>query len=252
MSRIHGGATSVSTAVIEAPEREPRISPPVLLFAPDRAMAAQARSGRVLWIFLFAWTCSILLGAALAYRVDARSATLKKLEQSGQLATMSERQIADETRSGERVSQVTSIAKGVVGVPLQLGLGCLSLLALSWFLQGRLKGSAVAPVATAALLPGALADLIDAVSAYRHALIPPDGVPLGPRTLSHIAAALGRPWSGPWAKLGEAFDLYSLWSAVLLGFGLAAAATLPKKRAVVGTLVAWLCFRLLTRVAAGG
>src|SRR5688500_16417779 len=119
MSRIHGGATSVSTAVIEAPEREPRISPPVLLFAPDRAMAAQARSGRVLWIFLFAWTCSILLGAALAYRVDARSATLKKLEQSGQLATMSERQIADETRSGERVSQVTSIAKGVVGVPLQ-------------------------------------------------------------------------------------------------------------------------------------
>jgi hypothetical protein len=45
--------------------------------------------------------------------------------------------------------------------------------------------------------------------------------------------------------------LFSLWSAVLLGFGVAAAGNVPKRRALVGTLVAWCCVRLLTKVAAG-
>ena len=143
-------------------------SPLALLVAPDRAMDRQARVGRARRFFLFAWLCSLLLGAALAYRVDARSSTLRKLEKSGQLQTMSDRQVADETHNAERVAKVVSVAKGVVGVPLQLGSACVALLALTWVLRGRVKGSAVVPVAAATLLPGAIANLLDAVSA-RHA-----------------------------------------------------------------------------------
>ncbi len=227
-------------------------SPFVLLFAPDRGMERQARVGRARWFFLFAWLCSVLLGAAMAYRVDARSSTLRKLEMSGQLQTMSDRQLADETRSAERVFQVGSIAKGVVGAPVQLGLGCLSLLALVWFFRGRIKGSAVVPVAATTLLPGAIANLMDAVTAFRHTTLPPDGVPLGPRSLSAALVLLGRPLQLPWVKFGNALDFFSLWAAVMLGFGVASVGQVPRRTAVVGTVVAWICFRLLTNVAIKG
>jgi hypothetical protein len=53
-------------------------------------------------------------------------------------------------------------------------------------------------------------------------------------------------------KLLSAFDVFSFWSALLIGFGLAAAAQLPRRRALTGTLAAWLCVRLVTHVAMGG
>jgi hypothetical protein len=238
--------------VFEASASEERPSPLAVLFAPDRGMQRQARVGRILWFFLFAWLCSILLGAALAYRVDAKSSTLKELEKSGQLPTMSDRQVADETRKAESVAQVVSVAKGVVATPVQLGLTCLALVALCWFFRGRVKGSAVGPVAAATLLPSGIADLVDAVSAFRHAALPPQGIPLAPRSLSAILSAFGHAPTGPWLKLGNALDFFSLWTALLLAFGLTAAGRVPKNRAIVGTLVAWACFRLLTTVAIGG
>jgi hypothetical protein len=227
-------------------------SPLALLFAPDRAMERQARVGRARWFFLVAWLCSILLGAAMAYRVDARSSTLRKLEMSGQLKTMSDRQIADDTRSAERVSQVTNIAKGVVGAPAQLGLTCVSLLALGWFFRGRVKGSAVVPVAAATLLPGAIANTIDAVSAFRHTMLPPEGAPLAPRSLSALLLLLDRPLVDPWLKFGNALDFFSLWTAVMVGYGVAAVGQVPRRNALIGTLTAWVCYRLLTNVATGG
>jgi hypothetical protein len=233
-------------------EAEAGPSPFALLFAPDRGMDRQARVGRTGRLFLFAWLCALLLGAALAYRVDARSETLRKLEMSGQLQTMSDRQVADETHGAERVAEVLSIAKGVVSVPVQLGTTSLALVALVWFLRGRIKGSAVVPVAAATLLPGAIAALLDAVIAFRHEAIPPDGVPLTPRTLAAILPLLGHPLDGPWLKLAGALDFFSLWAALMLAFGVAAVGQLPRKSALTGTLVAWVCYQLLTQVATKG
>ncbi|APR78284.1 Hypothetical protein A7982_03631 [Minicystis rosea] len=227
-------------------------SPLAILFAPDRAMHEQARVGRVRGYLLFAWSTAILLGAALAARVDAVSSTLQKLEMSGQLQSMSDRQIADDTRSAERIFQVGSIAKSIVGVPLGLGIACVTLVLLSWFFRGKLKGNAVAPIAAATMLPGALADLLDAVSAFQHASLSPESIALSPRSLSAVLAVAGRPLMDPWIKLGNAFDFFSLWTAVLMGYGLAAAAQVPKRTAVIGTLCAWVCYRLLTHVATGG
>ncbi|MFT3770969.1 MAG: hypothetical protein QM820_36595 [Minicystis sp.] len=246
----------VSELTLEA-ERAPAAtdgppSPAALLFAPDRAMERQARVGRARFYLLFAWVADILLGVAQAMRVDAASSTLRKLEMSGQLQSMSDRQIADDTHSAERIFQVGSIAKGVVGAPFSLGLACLAIVFLAWFLRGRIKGGAVAAVAAATMLPGALATLLDAASAFRHAALPPEGVPLSPRTLTAFLALAGRPLMDPWAKLGNALDIFSLWAAIMMGFGIAAAAQIPKGRAITGTLVAWVCYRLLTQVAMGG
>lgn len=235
-----------------APKDERPPSPFAILFAPDRSLDRQARIGRARWLFLFAWVSSILLAAAVAFRVDAAASTLRKLDMSGQLKSMSDRQLADEIHSAARIVQVATIAKGIVGIPVQLGLACLAVLALAWFFKGRIKGSAVAPVAAATLLPGALANLLDAASAYQHATLPPEGAPLSPRSLSAVLALLERPLMDPWVKFGTALDFFSLWSAVIMGFGVAAAAGVPKRTAVFGTLVAWVCYQLLVHVATGG
>lgn len=227
-------------------------APFAVLFAPDRGMDRQAKVGRARWFFLFAWLCSILLAAVMALRVDARSSTLRNLETSGQLQSMSDRQIADETRSAERVFQVTSIAKGATSVPVQLGLACVSILVLCWFFRGRVKGRAVVPVAATTLLPGAIANLVDAVAAYRHAVLPPEPVPLGPRSLSAVLVLAGRPLMDPWVKFGNALDFFSLWAALMMGFGVAAVGQIRRRTAVTGTLIAWVCLRLLTNVATKG
>ncbi len=240
----------------EEAQREPpaavvSASPLALLFAPDRGMERQARVGRARWFFLFAWLCSILLGAALAYRVDAHSTTLRKMEESEQLQSASDRQIAEETTSAERVFQVTSIAKGVTRAPVQLGLACVAILFLCWFFRGRVKGSAVVPVAASTLVPGGIANLADAITAFRRTWIPPETVSLAPRTLSDALALLGHPLTGPAVKFGHALDFYSLWAAAMLAFGVVAVGQVPKRTAVIGTLIAWICYRLLTNVATG-
>jgi hypothetical protein len=57
---------------------------------------------------------------------------------------------------------------------------------------------------------------------------------------------------GPWLKLGNALDFFSLWAALMMGYGVAAAGRVPRRTAVVGTVVVWVCYRLLTNVALGG
>jgi hypothetical protein len=240
----------IETALIAPVERRPNLL--AVLFTPGRAMDRQARIGAAFPFFLVVWIASIALGATLAYRVDARSDVLAKLEMRGELKGMSDRQIADEVKNDERVVEVLSIAKGVTTPPLELAGATLAIVGLAWFLRGRVKGSAVLPVAAASLLPLAAADLVDVVTALRHATLPPENVTLGPRTLASVLALAGRPLSPPWMKLGDAVDLFSLWSAILLAFGLVYAGQLPKRRAIAGTLVAWICYRLLTHVAIGG
>lgn len=243
---------SVSSEVEASPVR-PAIPPAlVALVAPDIGMERQARVGGVKLSLIVAMTCAIFAGGALALRVNASSATLKKLELAGTLSTLSERQIEDETRNAERMFTVAKVGGALFEAPVGLGLAALATVLLGWFLKGRVKGSAVGPVAAATLLPAAVAHLLQGIATLRQASVAPDATALVPTNLADIAASLGHPLAVWGVKLGGAFDLFSLWSALLLGYGVAAAASIPARRAVTGTLVAWLCWRLLTQVAVGG
>ena len=238
---------------VEATAGRPAIPPAlVALVAPDVGMERQARIGGVKLPLLLAMACALFAGGALALRVNASGATLKKLEQAGTLTTMSERQIEDETRNAERLFTVVKVGGALFEAPVGLGLAALATLLMGWFLKGRIKGSAVGPVAAATLLPSAIARLLQGVATLRETSVTPDAAALVPTNLADIAASLGHPLVEWGVKLGGAFDLFSLWSALLLGYGVAAAASIPVRRAVTGTLVAWLCWRLLTHVAAGG
>ena len=238
----------------EAELPQPRGVPPALaaLLGPDAGMERQARVGKPGLAVLIAMACALFAAFAHAARVDARSVTLEKLEKAGQLATMSDRQVEDETRNAERLFQVSRVAQGALEAPVFLLLGALAVVVLVWFLHGRVKGRAVFPVAAAVLLPGAIANLLDGITALRQQALPPGAAALAPRSVAGILAALGHPLAGAALKLGTAFDFFSLWAAVMMAFGVAAAGDVPTRRALLGTLCAWVCLRLVLAAAMGG
>jgi hypothetical protein len=239
----------------ELPEPAPRAVPPALvaMVAPEVGMERQARVGNARLAFLIAFVCAILSGLVQASRIDARSVTLARLDKDGKLAEMSDKQVDDEVKSAERLAEVGRVAVGVVKAPINLGLAGLAVVGLAWFLKGKVKGKAVFPVASVTLLPAALGDLLDAGSAFLRQSLPADPKNvLAPRDLGSALAALGHPLVGPALKLASALDFFSLWAAILMGFGVAAVGDVPLRRAMIGTLVAWMCMRLLLTVAAGG
>ncbi|HET9752510.1 MAG TPA: hypothetical protein VFP52_06095, partial [Myxococcales bacterium] len=213
----------------EVPQPAPRAVPPAFLalVAPDTGMERQARVGKTGLAVAIAIACSLFSAFAQSSRVDARSATLQKLEKGGQLATMSDRQIEDDTHSAERLFEVKTVAWGVVSAPVFLLLQALAVVVLVWFLGGKLKGRSVFPVAAAVLLPSAIAAILDGVTALRMQALPSDAVALAPRGVAGIMAAFGHPLTGAALKLGGALDFFSLWAAALMAFGLAAAVLLP-------------------------
>lgn len=223
------------------------------LFMPDQGMQRAARLGRVRWPLLFAVFCSVLFAVAQAARVDARTVTLQQLEQSGRLQQMSDRQIEDESKGAERKFMVKKLAWGAVEAPGELLFSAVGLFALAWFLRGRSKSNEIFTVSAFALLPGAIANLLDAVAAFLSPSISPEGAKGVPRTLAALVALAGKeltPMSAAF-KLLSAVDVFALWGAVMLAFGLIAAADLPPRRALVGALVAWICYRLVRTVALG-
>jgi hypothetical protein len=242
------------SAEAELPKAEPRTVPAALvaLVAPEVGMERQARVGTAKFAFLVAFVCALLSAFAQSSRLDARSVTLANLDKQGKLTEMSEKQVDDEVTSAARLAQVKVVAQGLFGAPVGLGLGSLAVLGLVWFLKGKAKGRAVVPVAAATLLPSAIGNLLDAASAFSRPSLPLGKALLAPRDLSAAMAALGTPLQGAALKLGTAFDIFSLWAALLMGFGVAYAGDVPLRRALIGTLVAWVCFRLLTTVAVGG
>jgi hypothetical protein len=225
----------------------------VALVAPDVGMERVARTGRVRWLLLVAIVCSLAAGLTAAWKVDARDATLAAIEKQGQIQTTSDQQIHDQTKAAERTFMVIRVATALAMPVVDLALYCVGLFALSRFLRGRATGRAIAAVSAAALLPSAVGNVFEAIAAATRKWIPPSSNPLVPRDLAALYASFsGHPLMGPAARLLSAIDVFSLWAAFLLAYGLVFAANLPRRRAVVGTLIGWLCFRLLTHVAIGG
>lgn len=231
----------------------PRRLPPSLeaLVAPEAGMSRQARVGGVLLPLGLAMLFALSAGLSAAVRVNAREATLQELETSGQLATMSDRAIDDAQKAAEQTFVVKRIALAIAAPPAWLLLLALGVLIVGWFAKGRtnqLKLSAVFPVAAAGLLPFAIADLLETGSTLQRATLSSAPAPLLTSTLTQMAEALGHPIVGAAGKILSAVDVFSLWSAVLVAFGVAAASNIPTRRALVFTLIGWFAFRLIRTV----
>ncbi len=239
--------------VTMTPPKTSRVPPQLaaLLF-PDTAMERVAKAGRFGAALALAVACSLAVGGAEAWRVDAREPTLREAEMSGQLKNMSDKQLDDNTKAAERSFIVKRLAFSAVKAPLIWVGSLLGLLVVAWFLRGRSQPGAMPAVAAAALLPHALADLLSAGAALQTAHLSPDHGPLIPRTLAAVLDAVGVHAPTAVATLAGAVDFFSLWAALMLAFGLAPAAQLPRGKAIAATMVAWVLWRLVTQVALGG
>jgi hypothetical protein len=222
------------------------------LLLPDSGMRRAAKMGRVRWALAFVTACSLALGVAQSLNVDARESTLRELDQQGKLATMSDRQIDDAQKQSERSFIAKRSAQRVVFPPLGILFTGLGLFALSWFLRGRSEAGQIFVVAAYSKIPSAFAYLLEMSATLLRGRLSPDSPPLLPSNFGDIATAFGLHLAGPLAKVLGAFDVFDLWGAVLVGFGLAAAAQLPTRRALTGTLIAWVCYRLVRFVVLGG
>jgi hypothetical protein len=229
----------------EAP-RATKVPPQLIaLIAPDVGMPRVALEGRARWPIAFALLCSLAFAGAQSMRVNAREETLKDAEMSGQLKDMSDRQLDDNAKAAERKFIVKNIAVAAIRPPAICLAYLASLFLLSWFLRGRAKGGQIASVAGALLLPAAIRDLLSAGAALLRSSLPTSGLPLIPTTLTQIAGAMGHPLVGTLGALGNALDFFSLWAALMFSFGLATAASVSRKSALIAGLTAWVLWRLL-------
>src|SRR5207248_11151013 len=103
-------------------------------------MERQAKVGKAGLAVAIAIACSLFAAFGHSMRVDAQSATLQKLDAAGQLASMSDRAIEDETRNAERLFQMMRVAWGALETRAFLLLGALAGVVLRGFLRGKAPG----------------------------------------------------------------------------------------------------------------
>lgn len=230
------------------------------LVVPDRGVPRLVGAGRFRLAMALVVGAALLAAAATGSRLDvgpevrAENAGRKPSTQTPAKAgagspdlseVKTDRQIDDEIEKRTAVRQVKLGLGAGLGTPVKL-------LALGFFLYvlGSYVGGAPTlqrSLAAAAVgaLPWAVHDVIAAVITWRQAAITPadlDGL-----VASRIAVALDHPFL---ARLLARADLFALWSVVLWGFGLAAAAGLGRVRAFVTVGVGFTLYVLLTTAGA--
>ena len=145
---------------------------------------------------------------------------------------MSDRQLADETRSAERdlpggAASASGVGRGAAPARARLRWR-------SWASPGSSAGASRGArwrrSPRPRCCPRPSPTRLDAVSAFRHAVLPPEGTPARAAHADRAPAGpAGHPLAGPWVKLGDALDVYSLWAAVLMAYGVAAVGQVPRQ-----------------------
>lgn len=171
--------------------------------------------------------CSICVaasGAAVALRMDVEPQVIAGLADSGELAKKSERELAEAVEQAQRVGLVAGTAKGLL-VPLGALFLALGLSLLGWLLGRKATFATYFTVAVLGLLPVGVFHVLLAAAAWRQPVLSPA---LAQALLPTSLGALWPDAHGALARAYRAVDAINLWSAALVGLGLAAAFKLSR------------------------
>lgn len=232
------------------------------LLAPDRTLPTEVAAGRYGAALLAAILAALVSAAAVGARIDMTHAVMTKnpvRTEDGVTTTApppgSNRPAEDEVKSDREIDEQITHETAVERVKLGLGAGLgtpleLLLLAIGLYLLARyvggkptLRGSMVTAVHGA--LPGAVKAVLVAVAAWRTPSLQLDEIPSLAAAWPAAPNAVGIP------RLLAAADPFALWSAVILGFGLAAAAGISRKRAFAAIGIGFLLYLVVTQLVAG-
>lgn len=193
------------------------------------------------WVIPLLWLMitGAFAGAAFADRLDAAKEVLPKMEEKGELAKASEREVGEEIEQTQRIALVLGVAKAVLGMPLAVLMIAVALKILAWLLGRKSEFGALFTAAAIAMLLVALYYLLFAVVALRQDVIAPAHA--GKLMISSLQPLFSDRGPGR-GRVLAAIDFFNLWSAGLLGLGFAASTKLSPWRGVLLGLFLYVLF----------
>ncbi len=209
-----------------------------------------AVSGRR-WVVPLLWLMltGALAGAAIAEKLDTAKEVIPKMAEKGELAKASEREISEEIEQSQRIALVLGVGKAVFGMPLAVLFIAIALKLFSWLMGRKSQFAELVTVAAIAMLPAALCYLLSAVIALRQDVIAPSQV--GKLMISSLQPLF--PGGGPGrGRILGAIDFFNLWTAGLLGLGIAAATKVKPWRGLLDGLVLYVLFAAAVLVGLPG
>lgn len=232
--------------------------PFLAILFPDRGVPREVAAGRY-GVALVAIVLSAMLAAlAISARLDLRHEVLAanaSLQPAKELAADPKkvREVKTDREIDEAVEHRTAVKRVMLGLDAALWQPTRVLfLALALFVLGRYVGGTptmARSMSAAALvaLPGAVRSLVTAIAAWGQPAI-------GSKDAGELVATARIPIPDGHAALAQVLggvDLFTIWSAIILGFALAAASDLKPARAALTSAVGFALYVLVTGAIMG-
>jgi len=226
------------------------------LLVPDRGVPPLVGAGRARFSIAIAMVAALLAAAAVSARIDMAPAVRAQnaggppgpgaggpppagAEPPGEDKT--DRDIQEEIDKQTAIVRVKAWLGAAAGTPAQIVGFAIVLLLLGRYVGGKPTFQRALAAAAIANLPWAVRSLIEAVATWRQDRIGPEDV--GQVVSSYLMMPqLDNPL---FARLVVAGNVFALWSVVLAGFGLAAAAGISRTRSFIAVTITYLLLVLL-------
>ena len=207
-----------------------------VLYAPSRVFARRANAGAGMPLLILAVLAAVLFLATRSFLApyyermfDAQLAAAAA--QNPQLAGN-----ADAAAMTRRIADMSVLAGGFVGTPI-----FVLIVALITWLVGRLMGGALTYgkallITTYAFVPRVLGSLAAVLVLLVRDV---DTLPLGLQSFAGPAPFLAADASPVLVAIAGRFDLFTLWTTVLLGIGIAVIGRVPRAKGWTAAGIIW-------------
>jgi hypothetical protein len=214
--------------------------------SPDEGLAEVVARRSIAPALIVATLAALLHAAAVDARLDV-SGTIDPSPKTASDKPMTPHELEEAIASAAKVATVRAYAGGAFG-PAMLMLGVTVALWVGFTVSTRRPSfRPTLAVGAAALIPGAFADLLSIPAVLlRHSITPDEVATVLP---SSLGTMLGPDAAAPLAGLLGSFDLFTLWSVVLVVLGMRTVTGTTLTRSAVTTTVLWLSWVAVFRVA---
>jgi hypothetical protein len=229
------------------------------LFLPDQGLPIEVNAGRSGAALLALVLCGLFGAMAVGARLDVSTQVLSEAAAAsaprpgataGETpAAKSDREVAEDIDKTLALERVMSALSAGLWTPIKVLILAVVIYLLLLYIGGAPTMKRSLSAVSHAALPVAVKSLVLGIAALGQASVTPAQVS------GLVANPLAAPLAGAGpllARLGQGVDPFFLWSVVLLGFGMAPAAEISRKRAFIALGVVVLLFLLVTRIGCGG
>jgi hypothetical protein len=215
------------------------------LLLPDRYAPRAVALGRYAAPLLAVILAALATAWAIGSRLDPTQMIAAQANAvAGTEGAMSDRDVAEAIAKVRRIGQVKLGLGAGLGTPFRVLLLGVGLFLVARYVGGKPTIGRCVTAASLGALPGAVKALVTGVAALRSAVISP--------MESERLLELGT-LAAPGTPLHRLLSLrpFDLWAVVILGFALAEAAGLRRRKAFATVIAAYVLFRLFLVITGG-